>query len=293
MADPDVLAGLGFNVNSLMQSPGGTAGGTGMVYLGATAKPKGGGSPQGPYAPGYTPKYQNKPGLLDYTGSNEVPYEQARNMPLSWSEKEKREFINKGILYKMPGFNPDMGMPEIMDQWDNLSQMSQAWGAKGQKWSPWDIMDSYKTDGKGYGTRKSADGDWLVDTATGDRVKYIGPKSKTTTDKRINLSSPEDVKALTSQMLAELLGRAPTAGELAQYRASINSAEKATPEIVKTTQNLNDMGEVISSESTTSGGVSEAARAGLISEETKGTDEYGKFQGGTTYMNALMQMLGG
>lgn len=283
--DTNALAkSLGIDTNALMKNPA-AGGGVGPVYLGPMLgmKTKG----PGPYAPtGQGPKFEG----YDYTAKNEVPYEEAQTMPLTWSEKEKRDFVNKGILYKMPGFSADMGMPEIMDRWDDLAAMSSEWAKRGQRWSPWDIMESYKNDGK-FGTVRR--GDWLYDAATGEKVKYVGPKTKTTTDKRVNLSSPEDVKALTTQMLSELLGRAPTVDELAKYRAAINGYEEANPEVTTTTTTLDDMGEAIAQDSKTSGGTSEAARSVLIQDSAKKGPEYGKHQAATTYFDAMMQMIGG
>jgi hypothetical protein len=151
-------------------------------------------------------------------------------------------------------------------------------------------MESYKTDGK-FGTVRR--GDWLYDIATGEKVKYVGPKSKTTTNKNVNLSSPEDVRALTTQMLSELLGRAPTPEELSKYRAAINGYEEANPEVTTTTSTLNDQGEVVAQSSKTTGGASAAARGTLVEDAAKKGPEYGKFQSATTYFDAMMQMIGG
>lgn len=289
MADPDFLKSHGIDLNEIMKNPGGSGiAGSGMVYLGPKAGVKIS-KPKGPYAPGYSPKYQDRT-TYDYTAKDEVSYEKAQTMPLSWSDKEKANFVNKGILYKMPGFSSNMGMPEIMDAWDDLAKMSQAWSAKGQNWSPWDIMDTYKTDGK-FGTVRR--GDWLYDAATGEKMKYVGPRSKTTTSKNVNLSSPEDVKALTTQMLSELLGRSPTTEELAKYRAAINGYEEKNPEVTTTTSTLDEQGEVTAQSSKTTGGASQAALGGLVSDSAKIGPEYGKYQSGTTYYDAMMQMITG
>lgn len=288
MADPDFLKGLGIDTNSLMKSPGATGIGTGSIYLGPKLGPK----QQNPSGPGPYALPKAGPGLgnYDYTQSNSAPYDSAKMMPLGWDEKQKNEFISKGILYKIPGFSADMGMPEVMSVWDDLIKTSAAFSASGENWSPWDVMDSYKKK-QNFGTIRR--GDWLYDAASGEKVKYVGPKTKTTTDKRVDLSSPEDVKALTTQMLTELLGRAPSVEELAKYRASINGYENANPEVTTTTSTLDDMGEVVSQSSKTTGGASQAAIGGLVEEGAKQGPEYGKFQSATTYFNAMMQMITG
>ena len=279
----DPGAAYGYDLNKTMKSPGSTGGGTGMIYLGPNLdKLKDEHKIKGPYAPGYkgTP----------YLGANAAPYAEAINMPVDWDDKEKRDFVNKGILYKMPGFSPDMGMPEIVDAWKRLVDSAQTFSQGKADWSPWDVMESYKNDGK-FGTVRR--GDWLYDAGTGEKVKYVGPKTKTTTNRQVNLSSPEDVKALSTQMLSELLGRAPTTNELAQYKASINGFEEKNPEITTTTSTFDEQGEVTAQSSKTSGGASQAALGGLVSEAAQKGPEYGKYQSGTTYFNALMQMITG
>ncbi|WP_460996981.1 hypothetical protein, partial [Staphylococcus aureus] len=71
-----------------------------------------------------------------------------------------------------------------------------------------------------------------------ERVKYVGPTSQTTKNTSINLSSSQDVQALTTQVLTQALGRAPTAKEVAQYKSTLNAAEKANPQITTTTSQL-------------------------------------------------------
>lgn len=279
-----VSAGAGFNASAY------TGGGftpqpgtpTSPVYLGPSAK--GAKPPVGPYAPGYR---------APYTGADATSYEQATLLPTTWSENQKRDFISKGILYKIPGFGANMGMPELMDAWGNLVDRAQALSKSGTDWSPYDVMNSYANDSKNFGTVKSADGDWLLDAGTGERIKYIGPRSKTTTEKRIDLSSAEDVQALTTQMLTELLGRAPTAKELGQYKSTISGFERENPSLATTTQTINERGEVVGTSTKTTGGVSDAARQTLIAEQAKQGPEFGKYQSATTYFNAMMQMLGG
>lgn len=226
-----------------------------------------------------------------FLNKNTMDYEKASGLPATWSEKEKRDFVSKGILYGMPGFDYNMGMPEIMKAWGDMVDSSQVLSKSGGgDWSPWDVMESYRK-GDDWGTIRK--GDWLYDARTNEKVKYVGPKSKTTTSKNVNLSSPEDVKALTTQMLTELLGRAPTTEELARYRSSINGYEEANPEITTTTTTYDDMGEPVNQSSKTTGGASQAALGSIVSEGAKKGPEYGKYQSGTTYFNALMAMISG
>lgn len=229
---------------------------------------------------------------------NYLTASEARGLPLQWMQNDPetlKKFVNQGILNKVPGFGVGMGLPEIMSAWDDLLKatwgMNQYSAQSGKEFTPWDVLNSYSNNSGKFGTVRR--GDWEYDIATGEKVKYVGPKSKTTTQKRIDLSSAEDVRAIATNALAELLGRAPTQEELGQFRASINSLEEKNPTLATTTETLNDMGEVIDTSTKTSGGLSAEARAMAVSDKAKAGPEYGKYQSGTTYWGALMQMIGG
>lgn len=266
------------------------------VYLGHLAGPVGVLPPGG--GTGYVPIgaiSDTRPNATGYTD-----YQSAVLAPTQWDDNQLREFVNKGIINKIPGFDVGMGLPQIQSAWQNMVQASILFnqGLKpGQKpWSPMDVMDTWSNQKGKFGTKR--DGDWIYDVATGERIKYVGPTSKTTTSKSIDLSSPEQAQALITQVLREALGRAPSTKELAKFRSTIAGYEKANPTITTTTQQLSPnlatgQVDVTSQSSTTSGGVTDAARAALVQEPTMETKEYGKYQAGTTYFNALMQMIGG
>lgn len=252
------------------------------VYVGDAGRPKGLAGPYGPTEP------------------FSMSYAQAKLAPRDWDGNKLKEFVNKGIMYKVPGFSPDVGLPEVMDLWDFLLQKSfelnKGLKPDQKKWTPMDVLETYNKKPGSMGTKK--EGDWIIDLATGERIKYVGPTSRKVTSKRIDLSSPEDVQALATQVLREALGRAPNAKELAQFRSTIAGYEKSNPEVTTTVQQLSPdlaTGEVrvTDESSTTSGGVTDAARAALIQEPTQKTQEYGKYQSATTYWNALMSMISG
>lgn len=229
--------------------------------------------------------------------NNTTTYDQAQNLPGSWYANDKKfyeQFMNKLIMYKFPGANSDMGLPEVGKAWDALLstaiQLNKAGNGK-NNWTPWDVLESYNRPAGSMGTYKS--GDWLIDAATGERVKYVGPRTKTNTQTAIDLSNAEQVQAIATQALTEMIGRAPTAKELAQFKSTLNNYERSNPETTTTTEHLNDMGEVVSTNVVHAGGVSDAARASVLGEGVKKTKEYGKYQSGTTYFNALMAMIGG
>lgn len=225
-----------------------------------------------------------------------MTYSQAQGLPGTWYANDQsfyKQFVNKLTMYKYPNAGADMGIQQAMSAWDDLLKMSITLNksSKGKQWTPWDVLETYNHPAGSLGTRRS--GNWIIDNATGEKVKYVGPKTKTTKQTAIDLSDPEQVQAIAQETLAQLIGRAPTDKELAQFKATLNGYEKAHPEVTTTTEHIGDMGEVTSTDSVHSGGVSDAARASLLGSGVKKTKEYGKYQSGTTYFNALMQMIGG
>lgn len=233
------------------------------------------------------------------TGDRTMEYQEARLLPTEWSGKEMSEFVNKGILNNIPGFEPGMGLPEIQRAWDKILQdsimLSAKGGMGGKKYTPWDVMDTYGKP-KQFGTYVQ-DG-WEYDLSTGQRIAYKGPKSRTKKTRNVDLSSVEEVRVIATQALREVLGRAPTNEEVAQFRASINTLEGSRPQVTTTTEQLTaDLatGTVTPTEtsSTTTGGVSQADIQETILSSVEGSDEAGKYQAGTTYFNALLGLLGG
>jgi hypothetical protein len=224
-------------------------------------------------------------------------YGQAQNLPAQWYSSDPgfyKQFIAKAVMYKLPGASADMGLPEAGAAWDNLLQtainLNKSGGNK-KDWTPWDVLESYNRPAGSLGTRKV--GDWLIDNATNEKVKYVGPKTKTTTQTAIDLSNPEQVQAIATQTLTQMIGRAPTDKELATFKATLNGYEKSHPETTTTTETYDDMQNVTASNVVHAGGVTDAARQTVLGEGVQKTKEYAKYQGGTTYFNALMQMIGG
>lgn len=233
------------------------------------------------------------------SSTDSMSYQDAQSLPAYWYGSDPsvyKNFLAKLIMYKYPGASSDMGIPEAMSAWDDLLKMAitlnkSNTGSSKTDWSPWDILESYNRKPGSMGTHK--EGDWLLDNATGERVKYVGPKTKTNKQTAIDLSDPKQVQAIAEQTLTQMIGRAPTAKELAKFKATLNGYEAEHPEITTTTDHYDDMGNVTASDVVRSGGVSDAARQSLIGSNVKGTKEYGKYQSGTTYFNALMAMVGG
>lgn len=281
--------GSGFSVNG-RTTYGVAPRGTDTIWLGGY-KPTDTKLGPGPYAPGYKPETDR------FVGDREmVSFQDASRMPMDWNEKQLKDFVNKAILYKVPEASPDMGMPEILSIWDNMLRVAWATSTPDKPVSPYDILDSYaKTDGK-FGT--TVQNGWVIDLSTGKRIGYKGDLTKKSKRSEVNFTSAEEVHAIMNQALADALGRAPTDSELAQFRASVASMESsrpATSEVTTTYKPNLETGELeeVSSSATSSGGVSSGDIQQAASQLAQKTPEYGKYQSGTTYFDAMMQMITG
>lgn len=236
-------------------------------------------------------------GNVQGPGLNEglTNYDNAQNLPTQWYSNDKsfyNEFIAKAIMYKLPNADPDMGLPEAGAVWDSLLQTAiKLSNTTNRTWTPWDVMESYNHKPGTLGTHRV--GDWIIDNATGEKVKYVGPRSKTTTQTSVDLSDPETAQALITNSLTQLLGRAPSDGELARFRSTLTGYERANPSVATTTESYDDQGNVVSSRTTRSGGVTDAGRQAVLADRIDDSPEYAKYQAGTTYFNALLGLIGG
>lgn len=222
-------------------------------------------------------------------------YADVRLDPLTWDQATLTKFVNTGVLNKVKGFDVNMGMPDIMSAWDDMVQSSYAFNSgdpSNPRWTPWDVLETYSNPKGKYGTVRK--GDWEYDVATGERVKYVGPLSKTHTTTNINKLTREDALALTKQSMSTMLGRDPNASEVSQYLAILNGYESEHPEVARTVTNIDpETGEERDSTTVRTGGSTAAGKQAMIEEQLKGTQEYGAFQAATTGMNWLMAMVNG
>ena len=226
-------------------------------------------------------------------------YAQAKQAPLSWSDEQLAQFVNKGMMAKAKGFDVNMGMPDIMSTWDDLLKSAYGFNQADPshpKWTASDILDTYANPKGKFGEVQK--GDWMYDIATGEKTKYVGPLQKTTTATTINELNRQDALALTKQSMSQLLGRAPTNDEVTQYMNLLNGYERANPDIATTTENIDPTtGQATSSTTTRQGsarmGPTAPGRQALLESQLQKTPEYGAYQAATTGMSWLMAAING
>ncbi len=234
-------------------------------------------------APSAAPRYDYK------------SYAEARLDPIDWSTDQTAKFVNQGVMNKIPGFDVNMGLPEILSAWDDLIKASYEMNQRdpdNPRWTPQDVMNTYANPKGKFGT--VVRGNWEYDIATGEKIRYVGPLSKTTTSTQINELTREDALALTKQSMATMLGRMPSNEEVMQYMGILNGYEQANPQVTTTTTQIDpETGESADTSSVTKGGTSAAGRQALLEEKLRQDKEYGAYQAATTGMSWLAQAISG
>lgn len=130
---------------------------------------------------------------------------------------------------------------------------------------------------------------------TAREAAFTGARTVTSRQQNVDLTDPKTAKAIANDALSQYLGRAATDEEITAFTASINAAERANPTVTDTTTTANYVdGEQTSqsSTSTTSGGLTGAARNQIVADEAMQKPEYGAYQAASTYWNVLAQSLG-
>lgn len=185
------------------------------------------------------------------------------NQYYMWDDATRQKFRAEVALTGIDvGRASDQDMAKI---WGSYAAQSAAYwmNGAGKPITPWDIISMDRK------TREVA-----------------GPRTSTSTN--MNLSSLGDAKYIAQQAARSLLGRDPTQTEINTLLNSLNAAERANPTTTTTvTQPSGD------STSTTTGGVSDAARAMQAQDQLKKSKEYGAFQAATTYYNDMISVIRG
>lgn len=150
----------------------------------------------------------------------------------------------------------------------------------GKDMSIWDMIDA---DFK----QKEANDPGLRD------LMRTGKRTTTRTSTNIQKSSTLDAKAIASAASKALLGREANDIESAALLRALNEYESANPEVTTTTQEEDMYGTVLGSTSTTTGGVTSAAREQLAKEQAQANPEYGAYQAATYFNDALMELIFG
>lgn len=228
-----------------------------MVYLGMKPHQE---------MPGSSGYYQ---ALASGNYDNTVKLSEVSNQYYNWDQKTRDKFLSQ---LNLAGYDTsNLRDEQVAKLWAGYAEQAASYYASGSKMTPWDIL--------------------AKDRAA--REAYMKtPRTVTQTQTSQNLSSTEDAHAIFLQAAQSLLGRDPTKSEIASFQKALNAYEKANPTVSTTTSNY--VGDQLQSQSTnTTGGVTDASRGLMATEDIKRDPEYGAYQAATTYFDAMMQMIGG
>lgn len=225
-----------------------------------------------------------------------MPLNDAYNVFNSFSGKQVRDFVNKGIVAGQ--LQDDAGFMEAKALWKKLVDASAGLTAAKQNVTPMDVLDSYLSSGPlGAAGRTGSGSVWqtqyrggrkfLVNSQTGE-VKYQGPQFETTYSKTIDLTDPTTAKAIATSVFQQLMHRDPGKGEMGQFASALTNAEQNSPVVTNTTTEYDmNTGEAVGQTNKSTGGFGADAKQYLAQQQAKGNKEYGAIQAATTYMPAL------
>lgn len=213
--------------------------------------------------------------------------------PSAFEQRKKRVTLDEGVAayyglsYQDKGYLKNfalkMGMSpnDVSDTslakvWAQYVQAAAGYQAAGKDMTPWSVMFMDQ---------------WGREEAKKQGMAPKGPV--TTTQRQANLSTGADARAIFLQASKSLLGRDPTDAEASRFFTSLNAMERENPNVTTTTTSYNAEGDISSQESTSSGGVSAAAKDVLAMDQAKANPEYGAYQAATTYKDALMDLVFG
>lgn len=248
----------------------------GLVYMGsrpAAAGPHGGSGMAAPDRSSYDRWVTGEEAEHDYN---------------DWSNKRRQDFIAQAKIAGL--ISADGGAVEGAKIWRELVSEASYFGvSKRNKISPWDILSSYVKAKGGAGAvwqKDPSNPDFEVNSVTGER-RYVGPRFKTTTDRRVDFSDPATASAIATRVFQDLMGRDPGKGELGAFADALHAAEAKNPVLTTTTTEFDAQGNPVNQSATSQGGMTDAGRAYLAEQKVKKTKEYGVVQAVTTYQNAL------
>src|SRR5678815_3759464 len=187
----------------------------------------------------------------------------------TWDDKTKNKFLSQ---LSFAGYDTkNLRDEQVAALWAGYAQQASAYYLAGSKMTPWDILAKDRQ----------------------AREAYMNtPRTVTQTQTNVDLSSRGDAHAIFLQAAQSLLGRDPTKSEITSFQKALNSYEKKHPTVSTTTSNY--MGDQLQTQNTTTkGGVKDATRQIMATEDVKADPEYGAYQAATTYFDAMMQMIGG
>lgn len=228
-----------------------------LVLWSRTPVAPAGRTPDGAYD--YHTRFENE--FKAKAKDRDITTTEAVNNFWAWSDAQRAAFGKR--LHSIGLIDDPANFQAMYAAWARAVDGAAASRAAGKPRTPWEVIDLW---------------DGLSENHLDDDQK------EPTTQTSYNTPSRQEAEAMIRQLFRDQVGRDPDEGELSKYRGMIIRKASDNPTVSRTVYDANG-----NATTTTSGGIDiQSEIQDLVQED----DDYGTFQAGTTYLNALMSALG-
>lgn len=197
-------------------------------------------------------------------------------------------------------------LDDLRSVWETAVQYSANKYAAGSKKTPWEMIPLMGGAWQGGGGEADR-------SRTMTQTMHEAGRTTTETATQVDISNPEQSRALVQDVLSKALGRWATGDELGEFVGTLNTYQRENPSVSTrtsvttpsdTTQSTTQSadGSVSAQSSKTTGGETSSSTTNqqgataeggqqLLLENAMEQPDYGAYQASTTYYNALLQSL--
>jgi hypothetical protein len=264
-----------------------------------------------------TGRFFNEPGMPKVTRERETEEDDVKSVAEAMAMFYEDDFdLNRlGELAEQYGLKAET-LDDLADVWESAVQYSARKYASGSKATPWDMIPLMAGAWRGDGSladRSRALGEALNEPRTITQTAHTAGRRIVETATQVDISNPEQSRALVQNVLSQALGRWATGAELEEFVGSLNAYQRENPTVTTrttdvapetrtqtTTESADGTsqssetsvqgGESNTSTTTQQGATAEGAQQ-LLMEQAMESPDYGAYQAATTYMDALLGAL--
>lgn len=195
----------------------------------------------------------------------------AANAIYAWSPQDQKNFA-KHAWYLGGLASPD-DLAGAWQLWQQAVKVAAGFSAAGNPMDPSDVLDMMLT------------GDPNAAKARAQR-KTGGVVTQKANS--INVASPSEARLLIEQAYKARMGREPTEAEVRTLTASLQAAQRKNPSTTTTTAKYDAAGNMVSQDSSTSGGLDPQ---GFVDQQFDNNPDAAEHQAAATYFPLLMSSL--
>jgi hypothetical protein len=264
-----------------------------------------------------TGRFFNEPGMPKVTRERETEEDDVKSVAEAMAMFYEDDFdLNRlGELAEQYGLKAET-LDDLADVWESAVQYSARKYASGSKATPWDMIPLMAGAWRGDGSladRSRALAESLNEPRTLTQTAHTAGRRIVETATQVDISNPEQSRALVQNVLSQALGRWATGAELEEFVGSLNAYQRENPTVTTrttdvapetrtqtTTESADGTsqssetsvqgGESNTSTTTQQGATAEGAQQ-LLMEQAMESPDYGAYQAATTYMDALLGAL--